>query len=130
MSEDSVDVPELPASSGGLATQRDSRSAPSSRPPGSRWTVIEQFEHGGFHYRISRKRIEATVGPQLTTREMEVLGYANRGYNNKLIATALGVAPSTVGVLLFRAASKVGAKSRHELLRAYARLEQNKKERR
>lgn len=127
MNEDSLDVSQLPGSSGGLATERDSRAAhSSSRPPASRWTVIEQFEHGGFRYRVSRKPIEATVGPQLTTREMEVLGYANRGYNNKLIASALGVAPSTVGVLLFRAASKVGAKSRRELLRAYARLQQNK----
>ena len=128
MSDDSVEHSDGCSSLDGLATEcKRTSTPPGTRSASSRWIVIEQFEHGGFHYRVSRKPIAATVGPQLTTREMEVLGYAQRGYNNKLIATALGVAPSTVGVLLFRAATKVGAKSRRELLRAYARLEQNKK---
>ena len=35
---------------------------------------------------------------------------------------ALGVAPSTVGVLLFRAAAKLGVKSRRDLLLAYEQL--------
>jgi|SRR5690606_21662387 len=96
----------------------------SERPKPARWTLIEQFEHEGFCYRFSRRPVEHThSGPRLTSREREALNYAHRGYNNKLIARALGVAPSTVGVLLFRAAAKVGAKSRLELLQAYARLE-------
>ena len=100
--------------------------ASDARPTRQRWTLVEQFECDGFHYRVSRRPIDVTVGPRLTTREKEVLRYAHCGYNNKLIASALGVAPSTVGVLLFRAASKIGARSRQELLRAYALLERKK----
>jgi len=96
------------------------------RPTRKRWTLMEQFECDGFQYRVLRRPIEATVGPRLTTREKEVLGYAERGYNNKLIASVLGVAPSTVGVLLFRAATKIGVRTRQDLLRAYALLERNR----
>ena len=103
----------------------DSPSTPDAGPNPRRWTVVEEFERDGFQYRVSRRPIDATVGAQLTSREKEVLGYASRGYNNKLIASALGVAPSTIGVLLFRAAAKVGAKSRRELLGAFAGMERN-----
>lgn len=94
--------------------------------PRDRWTVIEQFEHEGYRYRFSRRPVEP--GGQvvtLTAREMQAVAFAKRGYNNKLIARALGVAPSTVGVLLFRAAAKLGAKTRGELLSAYTRLKPN-----
>ena len=104
---------------------RNSSATPDVRPNRERWTVVEEFDSDGFQYRVSRRPIAATVGPQLTSREKEVLKHACLGYNNKLIANALGVAPSTVGVLLFRAASKIGAKSRRELLRAFARMERN-----
>jgi len=59
--------------------------------------------------------------PRLTRREEEALFHAFHGCTNKRIAELLGVAPSTVGVLLFRAAAKLGAKSRPDLLAAYAR---------
>lgn len=107
-----------------LSTRQDRRDVVSDeRPNRKRWAVVEQFDCEGFHYRVLRRPIEETVGPRLTTREKEVLRHAQLGYNNKLIAGALGVAPSTVGVLLFRAAAKLGVRSRHELLRAYALLE-------
>ena len=127
MSENSLENSRSGVAFGGLSTEREPRErASDARPIRKRWTLVEQFECDGFHYRVSRRPIEATVGPRLTTREKEVLRYAHRGYNNKLIANALGVAPSTVGVLLFRAATKIGARSRQELLRAYALLERNK----
>jgi DNA-binding CsgD family transcriptional regulator len=101
----------------------ESSSTPDVRPNRRRWVIVEEFDSDGFKYRVSRRPVDATVGPQLTRREKEVLEHASRGHNNKLIASALGVAPSTIGVLLFRAAAKVGAKSRRELLRAFARME-------
>jgi DNA-binding NarL/FixJ family response regulator len=41
------------------------------------------------------------------------------GRSNKSIAQELELSPSTVGVLLFRAAAKLNAKSRSELLSNY-----------
>jgi len=127
VSEDSLENPES-VGRNGLVIERSGRRqhVSDARPTSKRWTLVEQFECDGFHYRVSRRPVDAAVGPRLTTREKEVLRYATCGYNNKLIANALGVAPSTVGVLLFRAATKIGARSRQELLRAYALLERNK----
>jgi DNA-binding CsgD family transcriptional regulator len=87
------------------------------------WTVLEQFVHDGYCYRVTRRPIEPEAGGlKLAKREEQALAYAHAGHSNKSIADMLGVAPSTVGVLLFRAATKVGARSRRELLEAYARM--------
>ncbi len=95
-------------------------AAPRSTSARRRWTVVEQFEHDGFFYRLSRRPADDGVRePTLTKREQEALELASDGNSNKRIAAVLGVAPSTVGVLLYRAASKVGAKSRRELIVAY-----------
>jgi len=88
----------------------------------SGWTVLEEFVVDGFSYRVIRRPAPPEERPALTRRENEALAYASLGYKNKKIAQALGLAPSTVSVLLSRAASKLGTKSRRELLRAYARL--------
>ena len=91
-----------------------------SNPP---WTVAKEFVHDGFSYRVLRRPVTPEGGgPLLTTREEEALFHAYRGFSNKRIAQCLGVSPSTVGVLLFRAAAKLGVKSRHELLLAYERM--------
>jgi DNA-binding NarL/FixJ family response regulator len=51
-----------------------------------------------------------------------MLQLACAGHSNKDIAHALSVSASTVGVLLFRAAGKLNASSRNDLLTAYKRL--------
>jgi DNA-binding CsgD family transcriptional regulator len=90
---------------------------------GNGWTVADQFVRDGFRYRLMRRPLESPDEvPRLTRREEEALFHANNGCTNKRIAELLGVAPSTVGVLLFRAAAKLGAKSRPELLEAYRLL--------
>lgn len=88
----------------------------------AKWTVVKTFVSEGQHYQL-RCRPLALRGhdADLTKREEEVLAFAMDGQSNKGIAYALGVAPSTVGVLLFRAATKLGVRSRAELLSAYAR---------
>ena len=94
-----------------------------SRPAKGRdagWTVAEQFEHEGFAYRVMRRPLElANSSPRLTKREEDVLVLACARHSNKSIAQVLDVSPSTVGVLLFRAAGKLNAKSRSELLANY-----------
>jgi DNA-binding NarL/FixJ family response regulator len=88
--------------------------------------VIEQFEQDGFRYRLVRRPVEPNdATPRLTKREMQVLDYAVGGHSNKSIAYALGLSPSTVGVLLFRAATKLEAKSRIQLLLVYAQMKKS-----
>ena len=82
--------------------------------------MAEQFVRGGFHYRLMRRPLEFTKKrPMLTKREEDAVVLACDGQSNKSIAQVLDVSPSTVGVLLFRAASKLNAKSRSELLSNY-----------
>lgn len=86
----------------------------------SGWTVAEQFVREGFTYRLMRRPLElAKTPPRLTKREEDALQLACDGHSNKSIAQVLDVSPSTVGVLLFRAAAKLNAKSRSELLSNY-----------
>jgi DNA-binding CsgD family transcriptional regulator len=85
-----------------------------------RWTVAEQFIRGGFYYRLLKRPVGAAGGAaRLTKREGDVLHLAFAGHSNKAIAQALSVSASTVGVLLFRAAAKLGVASRNDLLKAY-----------
>jgi len=84
----------------------------------SGWRVAEQFEREGFSYRVLRRPLELAP-PRLTKREEDALLLACAGHSNKSIAQVLDVSPSTIGVLLFRAAGKLNAKSRSELLSNY-----------
>lgn len=97
------------------------RRASTSKKKG-KWTVVEQFVENGFRYRVQRRPLQDETEPRLTKREAQVLDQASEGRSNKVIAHALGLAPSTVGVLLYRAAAKLGARSRAELLSTYAKL--------
>lgn len=86
------------------------------------WSVTHEFLHEGFLYRIMRRPTDEGAEVHLTPREDEALAHAYRGMRNKDIAQHLRVAPSTVGVLLFRAAGKFRVATRADLLAAYARL--------
>lgn len=84
------------------------------------WTLVDTFDSDGKRYvvayRNERVSRPATLGAKLTDRELDVLARLAEGYGNKLIAYELGLAPSTVGTLLKRAAAKLGARSRAELV--------------
>jgi DNA-binding CsgD family transcriptional regulator len=87
------------------------------------WTIAEQFVRGGYYYRLLRRPVTAADSlPRLTKREEAALELASAGHGNKDIAQALSVSPSTVGVLLFRAASKLNVSSRSDLLLAFQAL--------
>lgn len=108
----------------GVTEHRPSGIHPKSphRKSRAKWTVVKTFVSDGQHFQLRCRPIELRGhDADLTKREEQVLACALDGQSNKSIAYALGVAPSTVGVLLFRAATKLGVKSRSELLSAYAR---------
>lgn len=88
----------------------------------ARWTLLNVSESGGEVYLIARRnrRRPETVGG-LTERESQVVACAAMGHHNKLIAYNLGIAHSTVRVLIARAAARLGARSRCELVRSYGR---------
>ena len=96
------------------------RAADDAKRRDSGWIVAERFEREGYSYRLMRRPLEfAKTQPRLTKREEDALALACDGHSNKSIAQVLEVSPSTVGVLLFRAAAKLNAKSRSELLSNY-----------
>jgi DNA-binding CsgD family transcriptional regulator len=83
----------------------------------SRWSLLEQFERGGQRYIVARRN-DATVSgvDVLSERERQAVGYAALRHSNKMIAYEMGLAANTVGVLLHRAAKKIGVASRDELI--------------
>jgi len=86
-----------------------------------RWTLLDHFESDGRRYVLARRN-EPGGSPldKLTARERQVLGYLALGHSQKLIAYELGISPSTVGALVWRAARKLGVSSRDELRRIAA----------
>jgi DNA-binding NarL/FixJ family response regulator len=106
-------------------SQRAEGDGPRSRS--SRWEVVDELFHEGAVYQLRRRPAEpADSTPRFTRREEQVLIGALRGESNKSIAFSLGLARSTVGVLLFRAAAKLGVKSRRDVIMAYAKTRESK----
>jgi DNA-binding CsgD family transcriptional regulator len=83
----------------------------------AKWTLVDQFERDGKRYLLAVRSEGAIDGMELLSpREREVVVRAARGLANKAVAVELGIATSTVSVLLSRATAKLGAGSRKELL--------------
>jgi DNA-binding CsgD family transcriptional regulator len=84
---------------------------------GARWTLVDTFEENGRHYVVARENQARTESlDMLTDRERQVVLQAALGFSNKEIAYALGLADSTVRVLMARAANRIGVRTREELL--------------
>lgn len=86
-----------------------------------KWSLVDHFDHDGRRYLVARDNTLPTgqrMGSRLSQREQQVVSLAAIGHSNKLIAYELGVGVSTVGGYLRTAASKLGAASRVELIRA------------
>ncbi len=83
-------------------------------------TLLDHFERGGKRYVVAVANPPASVAARalasLAPRERQVVAAAAAGRTNKLIAYELGIADSTVRVLLARAARRLGASSRQELV--------------
>jgi DNA-binding CsgD family transcriptional regulator len=86
----------------------------------ARWSLVDRFESDGKRYVVARENEPQPRGlGGLSMRERQVVAYAALGHDNKVIAYDLGIAHSTVRVLLSRAASKLGVSSRQDLIHAY-----------
>jgi DNA-binding CsgD family transcriptional regulator len=91
----------------------------------ARWSLVDHFESDGKRYVLARRNAPLPRGlDALTSRERQALGFARLGHSNKLIAYEMGIAASTVAVLLSRAAHKLGCE-RDELVATYTRMLQD-----
>jgi DNA-binding NarL/FixJ family response regulator len=78
---------------------------------GTRWSLLDRFERDGRTYVVAAR----SAFRQLTPREAEIVRLVGLGHTNKVIAYDLGLAWSTVRVLVHRAARKLRARTRTEL---------------
>lgn len=86
-----------------------------------RWSLLDHFDRDGKRYLLAcRNSPSALATALLSPRERQVVLLAVRGHSNKLIGYELGIATSTVGVLLGRAALRLGVRSRRALITACA----------
>lgn len=82
-----------------------------------RWTLVDHFERDGKRYVIAQENSPQVSTPvKLSEREQQVANLAALGRSNKVIAYELGIAHSTVRVLLGRACARLGAQTRNELI--------------
>ena len=85
-----------------------------------RWSLVDKFDTDGKRFVLARRNEpRVTALERLTERERAVVAYAALGHSNKLIAYDLGIAHSTVRVLLARAAQRLGVRSREEVVAAF-----------
>jgi DNA-binding CsgD family transcriptional regulator len=86
-----------------------------------RWSLVDVFDRDGRRYVIAQPNAPIVAADaRLSSREAQVVACAALGHSNKLIAYELGLAPSTVAAHLARAAAKLGAATRADLVRLAA----------
>jgi DNA-binding CsgD family transcriptional regulator len=88
---------------------------------GGCWSVVDCFDSDGRRFLIANRndpRPDNVTDPlaALTRRERQVAGYAALGHANKVIAYELGISASSVATHLAQAATKLGARSRADLI--------------
>jgi DNA-binding CsgD family transcriptional regulator len=82
---------------------------------GARWSLVDRFDRDGRRYVVAVRNMLADGSQPLTVREAQVVGLVALGHTNKLIAYELGLAWSTVRVLVQRAARKLDVRTRAAL---------------
>lgn len=87
----------------------------------ARWSLVQHVENDGKRLILAHANESTKPEPELSTREREVLAFAALGHSNKMIAYELGLAHSTVRVLLTRAATKLGARGRDAAIAQFRR---------
>ena len=85
----------------------------------ARWTLVSTSE---ARYVVAREnQVQARGLPTLSERERQVVALLALGHTTKEIAYALGIAASTTRVLLARAGTRLGGRTRDELIRIVTR---------
>jgi DNA-binding CsgD family transcriptional regulator len=88
----------------------------------ARWSLVDSFESDGRRFVVAKQNEPvAPVVENLTKRERQVAVYAAAGHSSKLIAYELGIADSTVRVLLGRAMKRLQVGDRAALAEALSR---------
>ncbi len=82
---------------------------------GARWSLLDSFDRDGRRYVVAARNTFCEPGRGLTQRESQIVGLVALGHSNKQISYELGLAWSTVRVLVQRAARKLGVRTRPEL---------------
>ncbi|MFT3710135.1 MAG: LuxR C-terminal-related transcriptional regulator [Archangium sp.] len=95
----------------------------------SRWALLDEFDTDGKRFVVAVENAPPTRArtKELSERELQVLTAAHFGHSNKVIAYELGLAASTVRVLLHRAAQKLGAKTREQAISRFDEVLKNSK---
>jgi DNA-binding CsgD family transcriptional regulator len=84
---------------------------------GARWSLVDELESDGKRYVVARENEPHALHlSTLSKRERQIVGYVVLGHTTKLIAYELGIADSTVRVLLGRAMRRLGVTGRDALL--------------
>jgi DNA-binding CsgD family transcriptional regulator len=83
----------------------------------ARWTLVDRFERDGARYVVARENQAQVRGLlALSDRERQVVAYLALGQSTKETAYALGISDTTVRVHLAHAATKLGVRTRGQLL--------------
>jgi DNA-binding CsgD family transcriptional regulator len=86
-----------------------------------RWSIIDHVDTDGKRFIVARRNDVSLEHPTALQRnERLVVLYAAWGHSNKLIAYELGLAPSTISVLLRTALRKLRLRTRADLLRLFS----------
>jgi DNA-binding CsgD family transcriptional regulator len=89
-------------------------------PGAARWIFLEHFDGDGRRYILAHEKDpKGSPAAAVSPREREVLARAALGRSNKEIAYDLGIAHSTVRVLLVRAARRLGVRTRADAIRKF-----------
>lgn len=91
----------------------------------SRWSLLDQYDTDGKRFVVAMENGPPTPVSckELSERELQVMTQSNLGHTDKEIAYELGLASSTVRVLLHRAFRKLGASTRREALSRFRALD-------
>jgi DNA-binding NarL/FixJ family response regulator len=84
---------------------------------GRGWSLLDHFDSEGRQYVVAARNTVSNERPDLSPREAQVVGLLALGHSNKVISYELGLAWSTVRVLVHRASRKLGVRTRKELER-------------
>lgn len=87
---------------------------------GARWSLVDHFDADGRRYVVIRANEVHTArsGP-LSDRERQVFALLAIGHSTKVAAYELGIAETTVRVLVLRATRKLGAATRDEAIERF-----------